>query len=107
MIAYKLMRVRKDGSLGPLFINKSQRIEVGKRYIAEQHDTPGFKSRFGWHCCARPYAPHLSKRDRVWAKVSISVIANHIRPESQGGVWYTARSMRVLYTFPCGDGDAI
>lgn len=96
MIAYKLFRQRQDGSLGPLFINKAQRIEVGHLYHAEQHDTKGFKPRFGWHCCSTPSAPHLSKRGRVWAKVSISVIANHIRPARQGGLWYTARSMRVL-----------
>ena len=29
MIAYKLLKRRRDGTLGPLFINASQRIPIG------------------------------------------------------------------------------
>ena len=100
MIAYKLLRVRKDGSLGPLFINRGQRIERGVMYEAEAHPTKGFAYRPGWHCCAKPVAPHLSKRGRVWAKVEVYTVAQHQRPESQGGLWYTAQHMMVLHTFP-------
>ena len=32
MIAYKLFRKRKDGTYGPLFINRKQRIHTGETY---------------------------------------------------------------------------
>jgi hypothetical protein len=51
-IAYKLFRVRKDGTLGPLFINRPQRVPVGKALVAEDHPTKGFAFRPGWHVCA-------------------------------------------------------
>ena len=93
--AYKLVRLRKDGSLGPLFINRSQRIPLGMWLQAESHPTNGFAYRPGWHCCAKPEAPHLSKKERVWVEVSIKGETKHFRPESQGGLWYTAEQMRV------------
>jgi hypothetical protein len=107
MIAYKLIRQRTDGSLGPLFINRGQRIPVGEWLVAEEHLTPGFAFRPGWHCCARPFAPHLSKNGRVWAVVEVKCVTEHHRPESQGGLWYTAKFMKVKYTMPAGDGDCI
>jgi hypothetical protein len=96
MIAYKLFRQRKDGSLGPLFINRKQRIELHKTYPAEEHLTKGFAFRPGWHCCSEMKAPHLSKKERVWCKVEVNDYTEHQRPESQGGLWYTANSMKVL-----------
>ena len=35
MTAYKLLRKRKNGTLGPLFINCRQVIEPGRQYQAE------------------------------------------------------------------------
>jgi hypothetical protein len=96
MQAYKLFRVRPDGSLGSLFINRGQRLEVGSCYFAQSHPTNGFKVRPGWHCCSKPIAPHLSKKGRVWCRVNISgIIMEHDRPVSQGGLWYTASVMRI------------
>lgn len=100
MIAYKLFRLRKDGSLGPLFINARQRIPVGTWLPAEAHPTPGYAFRPGWHVCSTPKAPHLSKTGRVWARVEIEGYTAHQRPASQGGLWYTARRMRVLDILP-------
>ena len=96
MIAYKLLSQRADGSLGPLFINKRLVIVPGVRYIAEEHLTKGYAFRPGWHSCALPLAPHLSKKGRVWARVRISGITKHQRPESQGGLWYTSKYLTVL-----------
>ena len=45
MIGYKLLRVRRDGSLGPLFINRKQRIVPGVLYASEDHPTKGFAHR--------------------------------------------------------------
>jgi hypothetical protein len=50
MIAYKLFRKLKDGSLAPLFINKKTRIPLNKWLDAEPHPTKGFAFRKGWHC---------------------------------------------------------
>lgn len=96
MIGYKLFRLRKDGTLGPLFINRKQRITVGVTYKAEEHLTKGFAFRPGWHICSEKNAPHLSKEGRVWAKVSFSDYTSHVRPESQGGLWYTANKMKIV-----------
>jgi hypothetical protein len=93
---YKLFRVRKDGSLGSLFINRSNRVETGKWLRAEIHRTKGFAYRPGWHTCAKPTAPHLSERGRQWYHVEIKDYKEHQRPDSQGGLWYTATWMRVV-----------
>jgi hypothetical protein len=96
MIAYKLFRRRKDGSLGPLFINRCQRVPVGVWLDAEAHPTSGFAFRPGWHCVARPVAPHLSTRGRVWCKVRVQGVRRFSRPESQGGTWLLADRIKVL-----------
>lgn len=44
---YKLLRLRKDGTLGPLFINARMRIPVGKWLKAESHPTKGYALRPG------------------------------------------------------------
>lgn len=96
VIGYKLFRQRKDGSLGPLFINRKQKLYVGETYIAEAHRTKGFAYRPGWHICSEKNAPHLSKENRVWVKVEFSDYEEHQRPESQGGLWFTAKHMKIL-----------
>lgn len=96
MIGFKLFKRRADGSLGPLFINQRQRLEVGVTYEAEDHPTKGFAHRPGWHVCSEQNAPHLSKKGRVWAKVKITGCTRHERPKSQGGLWFTAKTMTIL-----------
>jgi len=96
LFAYKLLRRRKDGSLGPLFINKKQRIPVGVSLFAEDHPTPGYKHRPGWHCTLAMEAPHLSTKDRVWCRVEIKDYVLVCRPASQGGLWALANEMKVI-----------
>lgn len=96
MIAYKLFRLRRDGTLGPLFINRKQRLHVGVEYEAEDHPTKGYAHRPGWHVCAEPVAPHLTERGRVWARVKVDDYVAHQRPQSQGGLWFTANRMTIL-----------
>jgi hypothetical protein len=96
VIGYKLFKLHTDGSIGPLFINKKQRLGVGIAYAAEAHRTKGYAFRPGWHICSKMDAPHLSKKGRVWAKVKFSDYTSHVRPASQGGLWYTADTMTVL-----------
>ena len=96
MIGYKLFRKRRDGSLGPLFINARQRIDIGKVYPAESHPTRGYAYRPGWHICAEPVAPHLSIKDRVWAQVEFDLVETVRRPKHQGGIWYLGDNMRVI-----------
>jgi hypothetical protein len=105
MMAFKLLRRRKrDGTLGPLFINKKMVIPIGEWLQAECFPTKGFAVRSGFHVLARVHAPHLMRKDgtlapdRVWAKVEIEGFEEFHRPESQGGKWYLARRMRVLET---------
>ncbi len=98
MIAYKLMTLRKDGSLGPLFINRKQRLEVGVVYPAENHPTKGYKERQGWHCCFSPRAPHLSMKGRIWVEVGVYDVASYSRPAYQGGDWLIAQEMFIRRT---------
>jgi hypothetical protein len=97
MIAYKLFRLRKDGTIGPLFINAKLRIPVDEWLQAEtHHHKAGFAYRPGWHCCSEQTAPHLSKKGRVWAKVEIEDFVEYKRPDNQGGIWFLANKMKVL-----------
>lgn len=96
MIAYKLFRVRKDGTLGSLFIDRKKKYTCKQWLSALEVPTKGFAVRAGWHCCKKPVAPHLSMKDRRWYKVDIFVYKKHVRPEKQGGVWYTAQQMKIL-----------
>lgn len=95
MKGWKLFTLRKDGTLGPLFINRRQRISLGTWEQSGLYPTKGFAVREGWHICSKRSAPHLSKKGRVWARVSLMEYTEHRRPKSQGGLWYTARWMRV------------
>lgn len=98
MIAYKLFRVRKDGTLGPLFIHRKQRIDADlPLWLKSQpHRTRGFTFRPGWHCCSKPLTPHLSMKGRKWFVIQITDYKRHHRPAAQGGLWFTAKWMRVL-----------
>ncbi len=96
MIGYKLVTQRKDGSIGPLFINRKQRLPLGLWLAAEDHPTKGFKHRPGWHVMREKNAPHLKEEGRVWAKVKICGVTEETRPASQGGVWYLAEYMMIL-----------
>jgi len=96
MDAYKLLTLRKDGTLGPLFIGRRLVLPLGVPLQAQDIPTPGYAHRPGWHCLARPFAPHLALRpNRVWASVSIEDFTCHLRPESQGGLWYLAQVMTI------------
>lgn len=96
MIAYKLLTKRKDGTLGPLFINRKQRIKKDEWLIAEDHPTKGYAYRPGWHCTKTPNAPHLTERNRQWCEVEIKDYEECLRPESQGGLWYLAKEMKLV-----------
>ncbi len=101
MLAYKLFRRHKDGSLGPLFINRGLKLQVGETYEAEAHPTKGFDFRPFWHCCSRPVAPHLEIRPkngetRVWAPVDVEVVKKWKRPKAQGGTWLLAQTLTLL-----------
>lgn len=98
--AYKLVRLRRDGTLGPLFIGRDIVIPIGRWMRARAIRTDGFAFRPGWHCCAEPLAPHLSKVGRVWCEVSIRQFKRHQRPAAQGGLWFTAKQMKIVRVLP-------
>ena len=100
MIAHKLVRLMKDGTLSSLFIGKKNRLPIGQWLQAESLPTKGFALRPGWHCTREPVAPHLSTKDRVWVKVEIEDYTEFLRPENQGGLWYLAKRMKVLEVVP-------
>ena len=97
MKTFKLFRKRKDGSLGSLFINKRKRLKAGIWYQAEDHKTKGYKFRPYWHSLAKPIAPHLSERNRIWYEIDIEEFETIERPASQGGTWYLSERVRILH----------
>ena len=97
---YKLFRQRKDGTLGPLFINARRRVPVGQWLEAECIPTKGFAVREGWHATLEPIAPHLKDGEgsgRVWCAVALQGAIEYARPESQGGTWLLADKLKVLH----------
>lgn len=96
MIAYKLFREMKDGSIRPLFIGKSNPVPLGEWLQAEDLPTKGYAHRPGWHAAEKPATAHLSERGRRWYKVEIKDFYRFPRPKNQGGEWLIAKQMRVL-----------
>jgi hypothetical protein len=98
MIGFKLFRLRKDNTIGPLFINRKLVIPHDVWLPAEDHPTKGYQHRPGWHVMTTLSAPHLTskKETRVWKVVEIEDFIEYTRPASQGGKWFLARKMRVI-----------
>lgn len=97
VIGYKLFKLRKNGTIGPLFINKRLVIVPRIWLPAEDHPTKGYAPRAGWHIMEKPNAPHLSPKGRVWYAVEFENYEEYTRPISQGGKWFLAQMMRVLW----------
>lgn len=101
MIAYKLFKIRKDGSIGSLFINAAERYELNTWMDARPIKKSGFAFRCGFHCLVNPLAPHLknelaSGERREFFKVEVDDYEYFMRPESQGGKWILAQRMKIL-----------
>ena len=96
MKAYKLFKQRKDGSIGPLFINAKMRVPIGEWLNAEDHLTKGYAHRPGWHAGREPKAQHLSENGRTWYEVEIEDFVPFKRPKNQRGEWLIAKRMKVI-----------
>lgn len=94
--AFKLFRIRKDGTLGSLFIDRRTIRSIGIWMQAEDHPTPGYQHRKGWHCFKTQEAPHLTEKGRIWQPVLVSCFLVVERPIAQGGVWYLAQQMKIV-----------
>ena len=95
-IAYKLFTVRRNRSIGSLFINRQAVLPVGEWLTAACYPTKGFAVRTGWHATPAPIAPHLGTTGRAWFRVELDEITAIDRPECQGGQWFLAGRMRIL-----------
>ena len=96
MKAYKLVRLRKNKTLGSLFISRKNILPVGVWMPAEDHFTKGYAHRPGWHCTFEPCAPHLSLKNRVWVEVEVHNFRIFERPAHQGGRWILANWMKII-----------
>ena len=100
--AYKLLRRRADGTLGPLFIDRGKDMLLGRWYTAEDIPTKGYAHRPGWHSLQAPVAPHLKMQlkngeMREWFAVGIEDYETFERPASQGGIWFLSKKIILLY----------
>lgn len=112
MKAYKLLRIKKDRKLYPLFINKTVATPIGEWMQAELHPTKGFAPRKGWHCCFQPLAPHLKMElsngeQRIWVECEIEDWESYDRPESQGGAWCLAQRMKIIRTLTLDEVEEV
>lgn len=96
MIAYKLFRKRKDGSLSSLFINRKRKLPLNEWMECEDHPTKGFTHQPYWHCTSKPKAPHLSMKNREWYMVEIDNYKEINRPKNQGGKWLLAKKIKII-----------
>lgn len=96
MIAYKLFRVLKNGSITSLFINKKERLKINEWLNAKEYPTKGYVFRPQFHCTSKPYAPHLSMKNRKWFKIEMKEYTEIRRPKSQGGLWYLANKIKII-----------
>lgn len=101
MKAYKLVRLKKDGKIGSLFINRKFNMPMCEWVEAKDHPNKNFKHRVGWHCTLKPEAPHLKMvlangERRVWVEVEVDDYTLLERCESQGGTWVLANKMKVI-----------
>lgn len=94
--AYKLFRVRKDNTIGSLFINARRRLPIGEWMDYEAIPRKGFAFRPGWHATAKPHAPHLKMEGRAWFVVEIKDYEKVMRPENQGGLWFLAKKIKIV-----------
>jgi len=103
LTAYKLFKKRKDGSLGSLFVNARQKLIRGEWHQARNYHPKNLKERPGWHCLLKPFAPHLSEKNRVWCLVEIKDVSELSRPKSQGGKWLLANHLRIIKELPLSE----
>lgn len=95
-MAYKLCRQLKNGDITSLFINKKVKLPFNQWLEAENHPTKGFKERPFWLCTSEPIAPHLSIKERVWIRIEMEDFEEFQRPDSQGGLWYLAKRIKLI-----------
>lgn len=95
MIAFKLFRVRKDGSIGSLFIDCKDRLPVGEWLDAKATHRRGYAYRPGWHSTWRPYAPHLSLKGRQWFVVEIEGYCKYPM-HNMRALWYLSQRIKIL-----------
>ena len=93
---FKLFRLRADGTLGSLFINRRDRLPLGRWLAARPHPTTGYAFRPYWHCTKEMSAPHMTLAGRVWCRVLAADWTEFPRPQSQGWSWILANRINIL-----------
>ena len=97
MIAYKIFKVRKDGSLGSLYCDTKAKYYLDKWYRSSPYYHPKLKFRPGFHATLKPYAPHIKiKKNRAWYKIDVEDYTFFDRPACQGGKWLVCKKMKIL-----------
>ena len=105
MEAYKLLRVRADGTLGSLNTDIGRKLPIGEWLRAGNHARPGRTPHPGWHALTEPASKHF--RDfpgRKWYRVELQNVTPYPRPDE---MWLVAECMRILAPVESEKSDAI
>ena len=107
MKAYKMVRIRKDATLGPMFVGCEEVFPVGswitahtnyKRKLDKVYSKLGWlKFRPGFHFAELPYAPHIGIKDKdgvikwmhddtVWVECEVSDEIDYTLEARQNGL---------------------
>ena len=100
IFAFKLFRIRKEGSIGSLFVEPTARHPIGTWIPAKAHSHKKLKFRKGWHALIHPNAPHLSKKNRAWYIVMVDNYEVIDRPKNHGGKWVIAQKLNIIGRLP-------
>jgi hypothetical protein len=106
MKAYKLVRMKKNGKIGSLFIHRQDDLPIGEWLEAEFYPTEGFAPRKGYHCTFKPIAPHLklelkNGEKRIWVEVEVEDYETYERSKYYGGNWILANRMKIIKILYC------
>lgn len=105
MEAYKLLRVRADGTLGSLRMDAGRKLPPGEWLPAGNHARPGLAPHPGWHALTAPASKHFKMLPgRRWYRVELSSVTEYPRP---GEMWLVAGCMRIIAPVESEQPDAL
>ena len=100
MKMYKIMRVKTDGMLYPIGVNRYRSYNVGEWYDAEHIESRKYKTKKGFYGFEKPsskrYKESLRRGEkRVWVECETEDCELYYHP-MDGETWMIAQRMKIL-----------